>query len=53
MTKKVLVEVTTKFDTESRITPLSLFWEDGTIYEIDRVIDVRRVASLKSSGMDM
>ena len=51
MARKVFVEVTAKFDTEGIITPLSLLWEDGTVYEIDRVLDVRRAASLKAGGI--
>ena len=51
MARKVFVEVMARFDTEGKITPLSLLWEDGTVYEIDRVIDVRRAASLKAGGM--
>ena len=51
MARKVFVEVTARFDTEGKITPLSLLWEDGTVYEIDRVLDVRRAASLKAGGM--
>ncbi len=51
MARKVFVEVTARFDTEGQITPLSLLWEDGTAYEIDRVLDVRRAASLKAGGM--
>lgn len=51
MARKVFVEVTAKFDTEGKIIPLSLLWEDGTIYEINRVLDVRRAASLKAGGM--
>lgn len=51
MARKVFVEVTAKFDTEGKIIPLSLLWEDGTMYEINRVLDVRRAASLKTGGM--
>lgn len=51
MARKVFVEVTARFDTDGKVTPLSLVWEDGTIYEIDRVLDVRRAASLKAGGM--
>lgn len=50
MTRKVYVEVTARFDTEGKITPLSLLWENGTRYEIDRILDVRRAASLKAGG---
>lgn len=51
MSRKVFVEVTTKFDIYGTITPLFLIWEDGTRYEIDRILDVRRAASLKAGGM--
>lgn len=50
MARKVFVEVTAKFDTDGNITPLALLWEDGTVYEIDRITDVRRAASLKAGG---
>ena len=51
MARKVFVEITARFDTEGKRTRLSLLWEDGTAYEIDRVLDVRRAASLKAGGM--
>ena len=53
MVRKVYVEVTAKFDTEGNITPLSVTWEDGTVYEIDRILDKRRAASLKAVGIGM
>jgi len=48
---KVIVSVNVQFDTEGNLTPLSFVWEDGRRYEIDRVLDVRRAASLKAGGM--
>lgn len=53
MARKVYVEVTARFDTDGRITPLSLTWEDGTVFEIGRVLDYRRAASLKAGGIGM
>ena len=53
MVRKVYVEVTAKFDTGGNITPLSVTWEDGTVYEIDRILDKRRAASLKAVGIGM
>lgn len=47
---KVFVEVTVKFDTDGHKRPLSFLWEDGTSYEIERLLDVRRAASLKAGG---
>ena len=48
--RKVYVEVTLKQDKYGTIIPLSVTWEDGTRYEIDRVIDVRRAAATKVGG---
>ena len=53
MIRKVYVEVTVKFDKEGNITPLSVTWKDGMIYEIDKVVDKRRAASLKAGGIGM
>jgi len=50
---KVFVTVTAEFDPEGRLTPLSFVWEDGHRYEIDRVLDTRRAASLKAGGMGL
>lgn len=50
MARKVFVEVTARFDTEGNITPLSILWEDVFLFEIDRVLDIRRAASLKAGG---
>lgn len=51
--RKVYVSVMARFDEEGKIHPESIKWEDGTVYEIDRVLDVRRAASLKAGGIGM
>ena len=43
-------DVDARFDTDGRIMPLSITWEDGRVYGIDRVLDMRRAASLKAGG---
>jgi hypothetical protein len=48
--KKKYVEVTAKFDTDGRVFPLKILWEDGSSYFIDKVLDVRPAASLKAGG---
>lgn len=30
--------------------PQTVRWEDGTVYEIDRVLDIRQAAALKVGG---
>lgn len=47
---KRYIKVAACFDTEGRMVPVMLWWEDGKSYEIDRVLDVRRAASLKAGG---
>ena len=47
---KVYVTVFAKFAPDGKITPLRMVWTDGRRYEIDRVLDVRRAASLKVGG---
>ena len=49
--RKTFVEVIARFDTEGSVTPLSIIWEDGRVFEIDRILDIRRAASLKAGGI--
>jgi hypothetical protein len=50
---KVYVSVKAVFHQDGRVQPVSFLWEDGCEYEIDRVIDARRAASLKGGGVGM
>lgn len=47
---KKFVEVVAKFD-EDGITPLSIQWPDGRIFEIDSIMDVRPAASVAVGGL--
>jgi hypothetical protein len=53
MSCKTYVPVTAAFDADGNIIPLDITWEDGRRYEIDRVLDVRRAASLRGGGLGM
>lgn len=44
------VEVTAKFDTDGIMMPVSFIWEDGTVYQIDRIKAKERCASRKAGG---
>lgn len=46
---KVYVDVVAEFR-EGRMMPLSLTWEDGRRYEIDRIKSVQRMAARKAGG---
>ena len=47
---KVYVAVKAHFDAEGRLVPTEIIWEDGHIYEIDRVTDIRQAAAMKAGG---
>lgn len=50
---KVYVKVMASFDDTGLMLPVSLTWEDGRTYGIDRVLDVRSAAAMKAgSGGD-
>ena len=40
-----------KMDESGFVTPLTLIWSNGKKYEIDKVLDIRKKASLKGGGM--
>jgi len=48
--QKRYVEVITRTGVDGRVMPLAIVWEDGRRFEIDRVCDMRRAASLKVGG---
>nr|DAU79098.1 MAG TPA: U5 small nuclear ribonucleoprotein [Caudoviricetes sp.] len=48
---KKYVEVGAVHRTDGQILPVLLWWEDGRSYQIDRVLDIRRAASLKAGGV--
>ena len=50
MPRKVQVAVDVHFDIDGEMTPLSIEWEDGRIFSIDKVVDKRQAASLKAGG---
>ena len=50
MRYKVYVEVTAAFTPEGEVRPLAVRWQDGTLYDIDRVLDVRHAAATKAGG---
>lgn len=47
---KVYVSVIVEFDSEGKMKPKSLEWEDGATYLISSVTDVRPAAAMKAGG---
>ncbi len=47
------MDVTAVFTKEGKLSPVSFIWEDGCRYEIDRVYECTKAASLKVGGQGM
>ena len=47
---KVYVAVKADFATDGTLLPRVITWEDGTNFEIDRVLDIRQAAAMKAGG---
>lgn len=43
--RRVYVGLRVSFDADGTMTPVHIKWEDGRVFKIDRVLDVRRAAS--------
>ena len=50
MARKVFVKVLAEFDLQGQLAPRVIDWEDGRRFSVDRVLDIRRAASLKVGG---
>jgi hypothetical protein len=50
---KVYVDVSEVRLKDGRLFPISFVWEDGNRYDIDKIVDVRQAASLKTGDMGM
>lgn len=48
---KIYVDMDAHYDADGNIMPVRMTWEDGSKYEIDQVLDVRRAASMKAGGL--
>lgn len=50
MCHKVYVDVQAQFTADGRVTPQMITWTDDRIYEVDRILNVRKAASRKVGG---
>lgn len=48
--RKVFISVTSKFTKSGSLIPLYFIWEDGTQYNIDKIYDFKKAASLQVGG---
>jgi hypothetical protein len=47
---KVYVSVAAVFRDDGTMMPTEITWEDGRRYHVDRVLDIRQAAAMKSGG---
>ena len=53
MAYRVYVRVVAEFDETGSVRPLSIVWEDGRKFKVDKVLDVRRAVATKAGGQGM
>ena len=53
MARRAYVKVVAEFSPEGAVKPLSVEWEDGRRFDVDRVLDVRRAVATKAGGQVM
>ena len=53
MHRRAYVKVVVEYDADGAVRPLSIEWEDGRRFDIDRLTDVRRAAATKAGGQGM
>ena len=53
MAHRAYVRVVVEVNEDGGVRPLQIHWEDGRVFEVDRLLDVRRAASTKAGGQGM
>ena len=53
MARRAYVKVIARHDEQGKVRPLEVEWEDGRRFEVDKLLDVRRAAALKTGGQGM
>lgn len=48
--ERVYVDVKAAFNAAGSLMPLEIRWVDGSVYEIDKVTDIRQAAAMKAGG---
>ena len=49
----VYINVIAKMLADGEVVPLRIEWEDGSFFDIDKVLDIKRRASTKGGGMGL
>ena len=48
---KKFISVIAQFFEDGTVKPLTIIWEDGRKFDIDKILDIRKSASLKAGGI--
>lgn len=51
--EKVFLRVTAEHDLNGSMIPRSIRWNDGRVFTVDKVFDVRQAPSLKCGGLGL
>ena len=50
MENRIYVSVDVSFDIYGQMLPTNIKWEDGSVFPIDKVTDIRQAAAAKAGG---
>ena len=50
---KINLQVNADFDLDGNIRPRSITWEDGQVFEIDRILDTQMAPAMVAGGLGM
>ena len=50
---KINLQVNADFDLDGNIRPRAITWEDGRVFEIDRILDARMAPAMVAGGLGM
>ena len=50
---KINLQVNADFDIDGNIRPRAITWEDGRVFEIDRILDARMAPAMVAGGLGM
>ncbi len=48
---KQFISVTARFDCDGNLIPVSVHWQDGRCFSIDKIMDIRYAATKKPGGV--
>ena len=50
---KINLQVNADFDLDGNVHPKAIIWEDGRVFDIDRILDAQMAPALVAGGLGM